>query len=34
MGGEKPFKCNYCDKKYTQMNNLRAHEKLHAGPKQ
>lgn len=31
--GEKPYHCHYCDKAFTQISNLKCHERLHTGEK-
>ena len=30
--GEKPFRCNFCDKRFTQWNQLNTHLRKHTGP--
>ena len=32
--GEKPHKCNICEKKFAQLNNLKQHIEMHTGEKQ
>ena len=29
--GEKPYKCNYCDRAFAQSNDLRKHTRTHVG---
>ena len=31
--GEKPFGCQYCDKKFDRQDNLKVHERIHTGEK-
>lgn len=31
--GEKPYKCNYCDRAYAQSNDLNKHSRIHLGDK-
>merc|ERR1712228_476085 len=31
--GEKPFACNYCNKKFAQSSEKKMHEKIHTGEK-
>ena len=30
---EKPYSCNFCDKKFAQINSLNVHERIHTGEK-
>ena len=31
--GEKPFTCQYCEKKFDRQDNLKVHERIHTGEK-